>query len=391
MKLAVVGLGQCGGRIADEFVRLNRLAREWRHIDFLVEAAAVNTDTADLAGLTSIKPQPDRRILIGAMATRGHGVAKMSTAGAEIMLKDADKVLAALHKNPNLADADAFLLVAATGGGTGGGGAPVLARFLKERLTEKPVYVMAVLPFEHEESNEAQSVYNTALCLKSLDQVADAVILVDNQRYIGKDKAVGTNILQINQRITKPFLDLLCAGEEEKPKHVGAKTLDAGDIIQTFSGWSAIGYGETLKALVTLPQDVSAHFVKRGTKTEEGIYALDRALGEVSFGANLAEVHRALFLVAGPYNEMSLGMVKDLSDYIRMLMPKASIRSGDYPREKGVLDVTVLLSELADVPKVRGYYQKASRLIREQPAHEAERATRSDLTRKAGRDVPTLE
>jgi tubulin-like protein CetZ len=391
MKLAVVGLGQCGGRIADEFVRLNRLAREWRHIEFLVTACAVNTDTADLAGLTAIKPLPDQRILIGAATTRGHGVAKMSDAGAEIMNKDADKVINALRKNSAITEADAFMLVTATAGGTGAGATPVLARVLKERLTDKPVYAIAVLPFEHEEANEERSVYNSAVCLKSLSQVADAVMLVDNQRYVSKDQNVNTNLQDVNKRIAQPFLDLLCAGEEVRPKHVGAKTLDAGDITQTLSGWSAIGYGERLKVLVGLPKDVSSHFVKRGTKTEEGIQAMDQALGELSIEVDPAQARRALLSVAGPREDISLGMVKDLLDYLKMIVPQANIRSGDYPREKGVLDVTLILSEFGEVPKLQDYYRQASRLLREQPGREVERAAKADLTREAGKDVPTLE
>ena len=56
MKLMVVGFGQCGGRIADEFARLNRRARGQRGIDIITGAFAVNTDAADLSGLANIKP-----------------------------------------------------------------------------------------------------------------------------------------------------------------------------------------------------------------------------------------------------------------------------------------------------------------------------------------------
>ena len=49
MKLAVVGLGQCGGRIADEFAQLNRRARVQRGIDIVTGAFAINTDIAFLS------------------------------------------------------------------------------------------------------------------------------------------------------------------------------------------------------------------------------------------------------------------------------------------------------------------------------------------------------
>ena len=107
----------------------------------------------------------------------------------------------------------------------------------------KPVYALFVLPFEHEEVAELRSVYNTAVCLKSIQSVADGVFLADNQRYVRKDASMATNLSRINVQIAEPFYDLLCAGEVTKYKNVGAKTLDAGDIIQSIDGWTTIGVG----------------------------------------------------------------------------------------------------------------------------------------------------
>ena len=84
MKLVVVGFGQCGGRIADEFARLNTRARSRRGIDIITGAFAVNTDAADLSGLTCIKNGHRTRILIGGRKTGGHGVGKINEIGAEI-------------------------------------------------------------------------------------------------------------------------------------------------------------------------------------------------------------------------------------------------------------------------------------------------------------------
>ena len=72
MKLVVIGLGQCGGRVADAFSRLNRKARNQRGITIVTDAFAVNTDVADLSGLTAITPNYQHRILIGNRKTGGH-------------------------------------------------------------------------------------------------------------------------------------------------------------------------------------------------------------------------------------------------------------------------------------------------------------------------------
>ena len=390
MKLVVVGFGQCGGRIADEFARLNKRARSRRGIEIIVDTFAVNTDSADLAGLLTIKTDYQHRILIGAGITHGHGVAKISEVGAQIAKEDADKVLDAMRTPRHLFEADAFLVVAGAAGGTGSGATPVVAKVVKERFADKPVYAIVVLPFEHEEVTEERALYNTAVCLKSAYSVADAVILVDNQRYIRKDFSLQNNLLKINQLIVEPFFNLLCAGEEKKPKHIGARMLDAGDIMQTLNGWTAIGYGKSLLPLITLPTDWSRDFRKKSTKTHKGLAAMDEAISDLTIGCNPHEAYRALYLLSAPAKEMSMDLVKELGDHLRSVAPQAVIRGGDYPREKGALDITVILSEFSDVERVRDFYNKSASLVKELEERQKAKMSKSMLTEEAGKDVPTV-
>ena len=121
MKLLVIGCGQCGGRIADEFARLNRRARSQRGISIITNTIAVNTDIADLTGLSFIKPDFQHRILIGGQKTGGHGVGKINELGAEIVREDSDKILEAIKTTRHFHETDAFLLIASAAGGTGSG------------------------------------------------------------------------------------------------------------------------------------------------------------------------------------------------------------------------------------------------------------------------------
>jgi len=390
MKIVVIGMGQCGGRIADEFARLSRRAHSLRGIDIIVDSFAVNTDSTDLVGIHTISPDYRHRILIGAGTTHGHGVAKVNEVGAEIAKEDADKVLDAIKSARQLFESDAFLLVAGAAGGTGSGATPVITKFLKERYADKPVYAMLILPFEHEEVTEERALYNTAVCLKSTYQIADAVILIDNQRYVRKDYSLQSNITEINQLIAEPFFDLLCAGEEKKAKHIGAKVLDAGDIIQTLCGWTTMGYGEIKLPLITFPTDWGKDFRKRGTRTHKGIEAMDQALSDLSVECNPQDAHRALYLLSAPVKEMNMELVKELGDYLKSFAPQAVIRNGDYPREKGLLDVTVILSELSDVAKVREYYTRSSELAKELKVRAKNKESKAGLAEEAGKDVPTL-
>ena len=363
MKLVVIGLGQCGGRVADEFNRLNKKARSLRGLDIVTGAFAVNTDVADLSGLTAIKADYRHRILIGSRKTGGHGVGKINELGAEIAKEDADKVVDTIRDTRNFMESDAFLLIAGAAGGTGSGSVAVMTQQIKERYVDKPVYNLIVLPFEHEEATEDRTIYNVATCLKSSYLMADAVFLVDNQRYASKDKSVISNLRKINTLIVDPFYNLLCAGEEKKPQYIGAKMLDAGDIIQTLVGWTTLGYGRTQTRFISSLFPGNHDFRNKATETQRGTQALDEAISGLSLKCNPIDSKRALYLVSAPARDINMDLIKELGSYLKNMAPEAIIRSGDYPREKGSLDITLVLSELSDVEKVRGYFTKAISLI----------------------------
>lgn len=388
MKLVVVGLGQCGGRIADEFNKLDNRARSRRGMNIITGSFAVNTDAADLSGLTSIGKDHRHRILIGGRKTGGHGVGKINELGAEIAKEDADKIVDAIRTSKHFFETDAFLLIAGAAGGTGSGAISIVTQYLKERYIDKPVWDLVVLPFEHEESTEERTVFNVATCLKSCYSVADAVFLVDNQRYVRKDSSIQNNVSKINSMIAEPFYNLLCAGEEKKAKYIGAKLLDAGDIIQTVVGWTVIGYGKTQAPIFRLP--LKSDFRKKGTEIQKGIQAMDEAVSELSLKCNPADSRRALYLVSGPAKEMNMDMVKEIGDYMRDIAPEAIIRNGDYPRERGQVDVTVLLSEMSDVEKVRDYYVRSTDLIPEFKKRQEETEDKLKALEDVSRDIPSL-
>jgi cell division GTPase FtsZ len=363
MKLIIVGFGQCGGRIADEFARLNRRAHIKRSIDVITGAYAVNTDVADLSGLSGIRPDYEHRILIGGRKTGGHGVGKINELAAEIAREDGDKIIETIRTSRRFTEADAFLLIAGAAGGTGSGSIGVITQHIKERYVDKPVYNLIVLPFEHEETTEERTIYNAATCLKSAYLVADAVFLVDNQRYVMKDAPIKNNLAKINALIAEPFYNLLCAGEEKKHKYIGAKILDAGDIIQTVVGWTVIGYGKSNisfgRQLLTRTHD----FRNKASEAQKGTQAMDEAISGLSLKCNPMDSKRALYLVSAPAKEMNVELIKELGTYLKTLAPEAVIRSGDYPRFGGTLDITVILSELSDVEKVRHYFTRTIGLI----------------------------
>ena len=241
MRLLIIGVGDCGCRLAGEFARLNKVARAKRRVSIVSRAYAINDDQASLAALPKAGREWLHPVLIRSSFA---GENKSNEAGAQHMRQESDRVLTAMRTG-GFFEADAFLLIAGAAGSLGSGGVPVIAKLLRERYVGKPVYALIVLPFESEAA-DPQYAHNTATCLKWIDKAADAVVLVD---YGGVgtwgDATQVKNMDSVNKEIVFQFYDLLCAGEAVGSKYVAAKVLDAGDIVQTLAGWTAIGVGRT--------------------------------------------------------------------------------------------------------------------------------------------------
>jgi cell division GTPase FtsZ len=285
---------------------------------------------------------------------------------------------------PNLSDTDAFLLIAGAAGGTGSGSISVLTHMIKERYLDKPVYNMIILPFRYEEATEERSIFNVGTCLKSSYLAADAVFLVDNQRYLKKNAPIRNNLAKINRMVVKPFYNMLCAGEETNPKFIGSKVLDAGDIIQTLSGWTVIGYG---KAKMPRFKTEKLHFREKSSETQHGVQAME----DLSVKANPTEAKKALYLLTSPPGDMNMDLINDLSSTLKTMATEAVIRSGDYPRgQNGDIEITVVLSELVNSRKVIDYFSRTieyiTRAKRRQSGVEYEQMGMGE----AFKDIPSL-
>lgn len=363
MKLVVIGLGQCGCRVAGEFALLNRRARGQIGHRIISDIFAINTNPFELRSLSTVKHDHLHRITIGSQI-RGNDGDTLCELGAQVVKKGGDKVLEAIRTTKCDVESDAFLLIAGTAGSTGSGAMPVLAKCLKERYFNKPVYALAILPFDHEVAEIKEAIYNTALCLKSSYESADAVILVDNQRYLRENASVQSNLLRINRIIVEPFYNLLCSGEGGKPKNIGARVLNSEDVKETLSGWTAIGYGKSLLPLIRLPFERTQDFRRKSSETLRGIQAIYEAIYGLSIGCIFDSARGALFLISAPTNEISMELIKELSNYLRTVAVNASIIGGDYPVEKGLLDVVVILTQLSEVEKVKQFYTEAASYFR---------------------------
>ena len=356
MKLLIIGVGDCGCRLASEFAQLSKLAKTKRHANIVTRVYQINTDQDILTELTKTgQGQLESVLLRGSFEEEG---SKSNEAGARVMRQESDRVMTAMRLG-GFFEADAFLLIAGAAGSLGSGGVPIIARQLKERYADKPIYALIVLPFDAE-SADPQCIQNTATCLKSIDRMADAVILVDNEELrTGGNITPIEDMDSVNKEIVFPFYDLLCAGEIAVAGSIGAKALDTGDIVQALAGWTTIGIGKTESSEARFLWKKMRDFKEKGSEMLRTVEAMNLALSHLSVNCKLEDAGKAMYLLSIPVKEANIDMSKSLGNRLRELAPNAEIRSGNFYGVKGFAQVTVVISELIYVDRIKSYYERA--------------------------------
>ena len=424
MKLVVVGAGQGGSNIADEFAAMgdwvwrNRRVRIFtgsEHDPVHTGIFAVNLGAGDLYGLQHIPQTDDHTILIGTTDEfRGRGAGKINRDGAEQARRNARKIAGTIRDHGDVYSADAVLVCATTAGGTGSGSVGVIVDLLKEEF-KKPVYALLVLPFENQ-YDEPDSVVNTATCLKKVldNSKADAVFLADNQKFVRKNESMRVNFSLINRRIADTFMDILCVGEETDRRFIG-EVLDANDVIRILKGPSALGVSHA----AVPPQKSSGpllglfkngngngngkprHFSVSKAQIERAQNVVHSALAELSMDCEYVEEGRILYdaqnvlgLFSGPAHEATEEIVEMMDNSFAERVPGAGRRKGTYPgRTSDTISVTVMLSNLgqgAAMDKVEWFYKEATRMMGHTRDRRESREQRWDDVARAAELLPNL-
>jgi cell division GTPase FtsZ len=373
LKVTVIGFGKCGVRIAEEFARANIKTRVERGFGITAGVFAVDSTPVDMALLKRIRPE--RRIVIGGEKTAASGTNREYQLGLDIANEAVDKIVENIGKAEKFLESDAFFLFAGTGGGTGSAAIGLFTQKLRERYPEKAAYTIVLTPFEDEEKADEKVAVNTGRCLRACYAAANAVFVLDNQRFTSKNWNITDNAFEINTEIVGLFFELLAAGEEKNHRYIGAKTVDAGDIMASLTGWTVIGQGKVpVKQLaiplvnvpitIKLPAKIpflkkNAHFLDRFSEGTRGPQIFDEAMNNLSVKVNPADAMRAFFIVAAPAEDMEMDMMVSLGNNLRKLAPEATMRNGDYPRPRDSMSITIILSELTDPGKVVNYLRLA--------------------------------
>ena len=418
MKLVVVGTGQGGSNIADEFVVLGKWVWKNRRIRIFTGGDkdpiargvfAVNLGAGDLYGLKHIPQTEDHTILLGTTDEfRGRGAGKVNADGAEQARRDGKKIVATIRENGDVPTADAILVIATTAGGTGSGSIGVIVDQLKDAF-RKPVYALLVLPFSNQ-YDDPDSMINTATCLKKVleNSQADAVFIVDNQKFVRSHDTMSYNYQQINRRIADSFMDILCVGEETDRRYIG-EVLDANDVIRILHGPTAIGVSEAQvpKRSMSLMDRIRGngnngkHFATSKDQIERAQNVLNRSLGELSIDCELSlngspsyDAHNVLGLFAGPAEEATEEIVEMMDNLLAERVPGAGRRKGTYPgRTSDTISITVIISSLgrgAAMDHIEMFYNEATRMMDEVRLSTIGRGKRWEETAKSAALLPDL-
>jgi cell division GTPase FtsZ len=345
MRVGVIGVGQCGGRLADILAYHSMWSR---HQGICPFAIATNSAQADLMGLQTIHKKD--RILMGQTVMKGHGVGLRREIGAKVAKQALHTIMHSVTDKV-VHHIDAFLLIAGLGGGTGSGGVPVIASKLKQ-VYDEPVYVVAVLPSEDE--GQLMSM-NTVECLQELDGMVDGILLFDNDVWKKEGLPLETSYSMMNYELIKPLPLLFGAGEAEK-KAVGIKVIDASDIMASWQGFAYVGYSE-MKATNTA--DKFKFFKKR-----HSIDQLDPAMRcytairnaatlRLSGECEINKAMKALMIIAGPPRELNMEGFSHAKNWLESAIASREVRGGDCPiRGWDSIAGVVMLAGYDEIPRL---------------------------------------
>lgn len=357
MRIALIGIGQAGGKIADKLLEYD--LKEIENSNFVQGCVAVNTARKDLEGLEYV-PE-DNRELIGETMVKGNGVGADNAKGRDVMQSEYDEIISYLQDMP-LHKIDAFVITAALGGGTGSGGLPVLSKELRRRYSE-PVYGLGILPAKNE--GKIYSV-NAARSLESSVEETDNLLTFDNDLW-RRGESIKSSYDYMNSQIAQIFGTLFASGEVDKNAETAQSVVDASEIINTLGcgGITSIGYAKsTLDDVSVNPgliqRFISGHQIDQHEATTRMRSLAESAVsGRMTLDCNPKSTERSLVVFSGPSNFLTRKGTEEGTSIVEEKTDCMEVRGGDYPRNINRVSSIVVLSGVYDVPRIKDLQKTA--------------------------------
>ena len=329
MRFLTIGLGHCGGKMANDF---KKMAMKQRGL--IVDVCAINTDRADLATHRNI-PE-DRKLLIGT----GKGAARDWRQGMEASIQSRNNVRELIKKTLT-PETDIILITAGEGGGSGSGIAPTVAEIIGE--LGKTCIAIVTLPFETE---SVKTKVNAAMGLDQLyrKEALRALICIDNDKITAHfpQKTITEAYEEVNRAAIGTFINLLKLAK--KPSK--ADRIDESELASIFKypGFATLANFRTKSNLV---DDLSAMLRHSWNSS---------LLADVDPSTAAA----ALFGIEGPSHLFTTTQVDAARRIFRESLVGRDVMLGIYPTERNRWTTYVGILAGMDVPeKVRKFLEIA--------------------------------
>jgi len=394
MRVLAIGLGGAGSRIVDRLYDHDR-----RSGILCMNALAIDLDANTLIQLEHL---PEESKLFFPPIDPSHPYDVKTTIDIEEVMTRIQKV--------DTVQIDAILICAGLGG-TLVNTMELIVPELRNTFIE-PIFAVVTLPCRGEGKKRSAKAADD---IEMVDKLVDTTIVFDNETWYqkikvgeeagpvadghrrrGKELTYGRNPRQVNsllnEQIARRIGLLLRAGEfSESGLEVGELVLDAGEVLNTLTGMGTVAIGYAVDRLPSGTLDFlkkwsSARHYMEGSQTRAAriVSLAKRAVyEEISVPCDMTSAQKALVLIAGPNQELSIKGFVTVRKWIDRSIAGLEVRSGDYPvRNTQFVGIIVMLSGVQNVPRI-----EELKILREQYLLELEEEKYRAASGEAGDGV----
>ncbi len=375
MRIIAIGLGGAGCRIVDSLYSMDRKSSRVA----CVQGLAVDVDESTLNQLTTLPEEV--RMFFPAIDPMVPG--REGSTENKVTIDIAD-ILSRIH-NLESGETDAIFICMGLGGSMTDI-APHVITGLRSQIVE-PVFGLVTLPCLAEGQKRSAKAADD---IDILSPLLDGLILFDNETWYKKIKTLKRTLVRkeksflqhlglakeeperspehatyqlLNERIVRRISLILRAGEFRADGGIDLAevVLDSGEVLNTMKGMGFITIGYAVDRLPKNPLAFLSQFRPMGAFNEENKRKASRIVDlakqaiyhEISTPCDMTSAHKALILIAGPSQELSMKGFMTVRKWIDRSIAGLETRSGDYPVVNTAnVAIIIMLSGLGNIPRI---------------------------------------